>query len=86
MKNIITIIILMISISAFSEERVISNRFITKNIVKSFSGEIDTREESKIVYEDSSWRYRFNKNTDEPIVQGTELDLQIPLVWYFERF
>ena len=66
----------------------ISNKFITKKVAKSLKNEIVSVQKEESIENDSRWRYEMqDRNSNEnPNWINNPLNIQIPLIWYHERF
>ena len=89
MLKFIFLILFFITGVLAEDNNTISNKFLTKSIVKDLKNDIVIQKESKNNNEDSRWRYTFSdmNNIDNGDINNNGiLNIQIPLIWYHERF
>ena len=83
----ILFVILLFSME-IEAKTVISHKFLTKSIAKDLKNEIVSTDNYKDENGDNRWRYssrrQMNQVTSE--IQNNVLEIQIPLIWYHERF
>ena len=84
-----TIFMFLLFSTGVEAKNVISHKFLTKSIAKNLKNEIVYSDARKRYSDtDNSWRYESNRVFEQSSgdIQNNPLDIQIPLIWYHERF